>query len=135
MSQAYLESKYVFKCIWLNISSFFSYFNQFPNTQSAVLYFNQKEKWLLPTLIGCRVHHLTLFSSENIIKTFYFDADSSPKYKNLGGHFPFPWLTLGWKESKWDWISLTGSNWFISVEVYCSFHPSLIFASITILFD
>lgn len=57
--------------------------------QLAILYFNQKEKWLLPTLIRGRVHHLTLLSSENIIKTFYFDADGSPKYKNLGGRFPF----------------------------------------------
>lgn len=31
----------------------------------------------------------SLLRSENIIKTFYFDADGSPKYKILGGHFPF----------------------------------------------
>lgn len=131
-----IEICYVFKCIWLSIFSFFSYFNQFPNMQSAVLYFNQKEKWLLPTLICCRVHHLTLLSSENIIKTFYFDSGGSLKYKNVGVHFPFLWLlSLVWKESKWDWIALTGYNWFISIEAHCSFHTSLILASIITLFD
>lgn len=80
---------YVFKWIWLSIFSFFSYFNQFPNMQLAVLFFNQKEKWWLPALICCRVHHLTLLSSENIIKTFYSDTSGSPKCTNLGEHFPF----------------------------------------------
>lgn len=60
----------------------------------------------------------SLLSAENIIKSFYFDADGSPKYKNLDGHFPFfMMIKLGWKESKCDWITLTGFNWFIFVEV------------------
>lgn len=51
--------------------------------------FPPEEKWLLPALICCRGDHLTLFSSENIIKTFYFDTGGSPKYKDLGKYFPF----------------------------------------------
>lgn len=84
-----IKTCYMFKCICLSI---FSYFNQFSNIQWAVLFFNEKEKWLLPALICCRAHHLTLLSSENIIKIFYFHTSGSSKYKKLGVRFPFLWL-------------------------------------------
>lgn len=100
---------YLFKWIWLSIFSFFSCFNQFPNMQLAVLFFNQKEKWWLPALICYRVHHLTLLSSENIIKTFYFDTSGSRKYKDLGEHFPF-FMALKFR-MKTKWMRLNPLNW------------------------